>query len=174
MHPQSWQLPLIAVWALLYLIVLCRAGATYALGRAARRGAARFRRIDTLLRSAKYRRVEEQLHRWGAPLVALSFLTIGFQTVVNAAAGATRMALIRYLPALALGGAAWALIYSTIGFVGFAAIAVAYQRAPLLTIAALAVLLCALVLFVIVRIRTRSRSSASTAQSSAPAFSTRD
>lgn len=33
-------------------------------------------------------------------MVALSFLTVGFQTLVNLAAGAARMPLRRYLPAM--------------------------------------------------------------------------
>ena len=37
--------------------------------------------------------------RFGAPLVTLSFLTVGVQTVLNAAAGGLRMPLRRYTPA---------------------------------------------------------------------------
>ncbi|GGT49847.1 hypothetical protein GCM10010271_62630 [Streptomyces kurssanovii] len=46
-------------------------------------------------------------------MVAVSFLTVGFQTAANFLAGSMRMPLSRYLPALFLGGAAWALIYVT-------------------------------------------------------------
>lgn len=155
MHPEQWELPFFGVWGLLYLIVLGRAGSTYALGRAARRGAARFTHIGRLLASPRARRVEALLDRWGAPLVAASFLTIGFQTLANAAAGATRMALVRYLPALALGGAAWALIYAGVGFAGFAAVRAAYERDPDLTVIVVALLAFALAAFLAVRLLRR-------------------
>ena len=47
--------------------------------------------------------------------VPLSFLTVGVQTFVQISAGVTRMPLRRYLPAVALGSAIWALIYGSIG-----------------------------------------------------------
>lgn len=48
--------------------------------------------------------------------MALSFLTIGFQTAINAAAGALRMPWWRYLPGVVVGALFWAAIYPTIGF----------------------------------------------------------
>jgi membrane protein DedA with SNARE-associated domain len=61
------------------------------------------------------------LERWGAPVVTLSFFTVGIQTAVNLAAGVGRMSLRRYLPAVTLGCVIWALLYATAGFVTFAA-----------------------------------------------------
>ncbi|MFJ4839346.1 DedA family protein [Streptomyces sp. NPDC088746] len=98
----------------LYVIVLLRAGGTFAVGWLAGAGARRSsfaRRIS----SAKFRSAERAIQRWGAPVVAASFLTVGFQTAANFLAGSMRMPLPRYLPALFLGGAAWALIYATVG-----------------------------------------------------------
>ena len=46
--------------------------------------------------------------RWGAPVVTLSFLTVGIQTLVNLAAGVMRMPLRRYIPALTVGAILWA------------------------------------------------------------------
>lgn len=155
MHPDTWELPFLAVWALLYVVVLCRAGGTYALGRLARSGAARVRSLERLFATERYRRVEATLDRWGAPLVAVSFLTVGIQTLVNAAAGAGRMSLWRYLPALAVGGAAWALIYAAVGFVGVAAVASAYARWPVATIVVTALLVLLLVGFIAVRVLGR-------------------
>ena len=56
------------------------------------------------------------MRRFGAPAVAVSFLTIGFQTAVNAAAGALRMPWWRYVPGVVVGALFWATIYTTIGF----------------------------------------------------------
>ena len=47
--------------------------------------------------------------------MTVSFLTIGFQTVVNAAAGLIRMPWVRYTIAMLIGCVAWALIYATVG-----------------------------------------------------------
>lgn len=113
------ELPLVASIGVLWVIVLCRAGGTYALGRAAHRLAHRGRVAD-LLDAPRVTRAIGLVNRWGAPVVAVSFLTVGFQTAANAAAGLTRMPLVRYLPVLLLGGLAWACIYATIGLAAFA------------------------------------------------------
>ena len=46
----------------------------------------------------------------------MSFLTLGVQTLLNAAAGALRMPLRRYTPAAVLGSLIWAALYTTAGF----------------------------------------------------------
>ncbi|MFJ8861779.1 DedA family protein [Streptomyces sp. NPDC102451] len=98
----------------LYVIVLLRAGGTFAIGWLAGAGARRSRFAGRIT-SARFRRAEQAIQRWGAPVVAVSFLTVGFQTAANFLAGSMRMPLPRYLPALFVGGAAWALIYATAG-----------------------------------------------------------
>ena len=111
-------LPLVAAVGVLWVIVLCRAGATYALGRLAGTWAQRGR-IGAFLEGPRVSRAQESVRRWGAPVVAVSFLTVGFQTAMNAAAGLTRMPLTRYVPALVVGGFAWAVLYATIGLAAF-------------------------------------------------------
>ncbi|MGW2304135.1 DedA family protein [Streptomyces sp. NPDC001809] len=98
----------------LYVIVLLRAGGTFAVGWLAGAGARRSRFADRMS-SPKFQRAERAIQRWGAPVVAVSFLTVGFQTAANFIAGTLRMPLPRYLPALFVGGAAWALVYATVG-----------------------------------------------------------
>ena len=88
----------------LFLIVLLRAGGTYALGRAVRSGAGRTTRVQRLVDSPRFLRAQDLVARWGAPIVVLSFLTVGFQTLANLAAGVGKMPLRRYLPALVIGG----------------------------------------------------------------------
>ena len=114
------ELPLLPAVAFLYVVIWCRAGATYLVGRGARKAAHRGR-VATFLESPGVTRATELINRWGAPVVALSFLTVGFQTAANAAAGLTGMPAKRYLPALAIGGLAWAFIYATVGLVAFMA-----------------------------------------------------
>lgn len=154
-NPMSWDGPLIWIWLALYVIVLVRAGATYLLGRGARAGVGRLATVNRFLETPRYQRAETALDRWGAPMVAVSFLTVGFQTAVNLTAGLIRMAWYRYLPALAVGGAIWATIYSTIGVVSFAAIGMAYDRWPTATVSVVVVLLLALLVWVDFRLRQR-------------------
>ena len=99
---------------MLFVVALLRAGATYALGRAAQNGARRTR-IAKLMARPGFARVQDMVARWGAPVVTLSFLTVGIQTLVNLAAGVTQMPLRRYLPALAVGSLLWGFLYATVG-----------------------------------------------------------
>ncbi|MGO1227154.1 MAG: DedA family protein [Brachybacterium sp.] len=146
-------LPLLPAVAFLYVVIWCRAGATYLLGRGARRAADRGR-IAAFLNSPSVRRATELINRWGAPVVALSFLTIGFQTAANAAAGLTGMPAKRYLPALAIGGLAWAVIYATVGLVAFMAWFELFLLSPWAAVAALGILV--LLVWVLLRHRRRT------------------
>jgi membrane protein DedA with SNARE-associated domain len=114
----------------LFMIVLVRAGGTYALGRAARSGASRTRRVQRLVSSPRFIRAQQLVERWGAPIVVLSFLTVGFQTVANLAAGVGRMPLRRYLPALVIGGLIWAVLYATVGLITVAGLIHLYEVSP--------------------------------------------
>ncbi len=151
-NPMTWDGPWIWVWLALYFIVFCRAGGTHLIGRAVRNGVARVSSIQRVLASASYQRAERVLDRWGPPAVAVSFLTIGFQTAINLASGVIRMRWYRYLPALLIGGALWATIYTTIGSVSITAIGIAYNRWPLPTIIITILLVILLVGWIIWRL----------------------
>jgi len=142
---RSWPYPVTV--AALFVIVLLRANATYWLGRAAWAGADRTR-LHRLLASAGFLRAQRLVQRWGAPVVTISFLTVGIQTAVNLAAGVTRMAQRRYLPAVILGGVIWAFLYATAGFVTLAAWRRLFELSPAGAVVLAAVLVAALGLFV--------------------------
>lgn len=144
-NPADWPLPLFVVWLIMYAVIIFRAGGTYLLGRLARRGVSRIQRVERIMQSGRYQHAEQLLRRYGAAAVAVSFLLIGVQTVVNLAAGSIGMSLRRYLPALGLGGAVWALIYSTVGLVGLSAIVTAYRESPAVTLGLSAVFVAAIV-----------------------------
>ncbi|WP_432078391.1 DedA family protein [Streptomyces sp. YPW6] len=137
----------------LYVIVLLRAGGTFAVGWLAGAGARRGR-FAARTSSARFRRAERAIQRWGAPVVAVSFLTVGFQTAANFLAGSMRMPLSRYLPALFAGGAAWALIYATAGFGFLKALGRLFAERTAYGVSAVAVLL--LVVGVVVYRRRRA------------------
>ncbi|GAA1995449.1 membrane protein DedA with SNARE-associated domain [Nakamurella flavida] len=105
--------PLPLVFAVLLAIVLARAQLTYWLGRGALVGLSR--RFPTLLTGPRTTRATALIRRFGAPVVTVSFLTIGFQTVANAAAGLVRMPFGRYCLAMVPGCIAWAALYATVG-----------------------------------------------------------
>lgn len=79
--------------------------------------------------------------------------------MVNLAAGATRMPLRRYLPAVTIGGALWAFLYATVGFVTVAAWRTPYELSPLGAIVVSVVLIAALTAFVGVQIRSKEEES---------------
>lgn len=107
--------PFALTYAVFFTGAMVRANLTYVLGWGARRGGERTkaaRHLDTQL----VRRAETVVARYGAPAVALSFLTVGIQSVVNFAAGALRMPVWRYEIGAIAGALMWAAIYSTVGF----------------------------------------------------------
>lgn len=134
MDPTRWNLPFPAVVAALFVIVMLRANGTYWLGRLGSAGARRTR-LARVMDSPGYLRATERIDRYGPPVVALSFLTIGFQTVANLAAGATAMKLRHYLPAVSIGSVAWAFLYATLGTVGLDLFGRLYALSPALAVA---------------------------------------
>lgn len=156
MDPTQWNAPFAIVAAALFVIVFARANLTYWLGRGIIAGTLHTRFASFLSRRG-YLRAERIVNTWGAPAVTVSFLTVGFQTLVNLAAGVTRMPQRRYLPAVTLGCIAWALIYATVGFVGAQAFAALWSRSPELAIGIAAAALAGLVWFIAARVQSRRR-----------------
>ncbi|MEZ5091908.1 DedA family protein [Nocardioides sp.] len=105
--------PVALVWVFFFAGAIARGGAIYWVGRGLRGAGDRRRR---LAEHPGVVRAEAVVTRWGAPAVSLSFLTVGVQSAVNAAAGLLRMPARRYLPALVVGAALWATVYTTVGF----------------------------------------------------------
>ena len=154
MDPTSWNLPYPAVVAALFVIVMLRANGTYWLGRLGSAGA-RHTRLSRLLDSPGYLRMSERIDRFGPPVVALSFLTIGFQTVANLAAGATTMKLRHYLPAVVIGSIAWAFLYATLGTVGLDLFARLYAFSPAAGIGLIALAALGIALYLYLELRKR-------------------
>lgn len=101
------------------------------------------------------------LERWGYLGIPVSFLTIGFQTLVHASAGFARMRFDLYTLAMIPGCFAWATVYTAIGL----SLWEVWIRSPWL----LAAVIVALVALVYVLNRWRRRATARrTAVSEAP------
>ncbi|MCD2262848.1 VTT domain-containing protein [Dietzia aurantiaca] len=122
------ELPFALAFGTLFLIVMLRANATYWLGRGALSGGRLSDRLARRLDGPTMKRAQRLSARYGVVAVPLSFLTVGIQTAINFSAGFTVMPLRRYLPAVTVGCVLWALLYSTVGMVGWAAIAALWDR----------------------------------------------
>lgn len=120
--------PFAIAFSTLFVIVMLRANATYWLGRGALRGGRLSERFAHRLEGPTMQRAQRLSARYGVIAVPLSFLTVGVQTAINFSAGFTVMPLRRYLPAVTVGCVLWALLYSTVGMVGWTAIATLWDR----------------------------------------------
>jgi membrane protein DedA with SNARE-associated domain len=138
--------------AVLFCIVLLRAQGTYWLGRGVRAGVLHTR-LAAKVTGPRTTRATVALHRWGPPLVTLSFLTVGVQTVVNAAAGMIRMPFLRYTIAMLIGCLAWAFIFATVGIAAVEASIALAARSPWALATVLIAILAALALWVVLRRR---------------------
>ena len=163
MDPTTWQAPFAVVVGALFVIVMLRANATYWLGRAIIAGTGRSR-WSRLLETRAYAVGSGWLNRWGAPAVALSFLTVGVQTMVNLSAGVARMPMRRYLPSVAVGSVIWAFMYGTVGFAGFLAVKRLWAINPALPIGA-----GVLLMTVLAAVLTRKQSAPVTSAAAKPA-----
>lgn len=120
--------PFAVAFSALFVIVILRANATYWLGRGALHGGRLSRKFGRHLEGATMHRAQRFATRYGVVAVPMSFLTIGIQTAINFSAGFTLMPLRRYLSAVTVGCILWALLYSTVGFVGWGAITTLWDR----------------------------------------------
>ncbi len=143
---RSW--PWVWAWCGFFLVAFLRAGATYLIGRGVTAGVIRWRAPNPRTRAAM-----ERVGTWGAPVVALSFLTVGFQTIVNLSAGLIEMRWPRYLLGLVPGAAAWATVWSTIGMAAFYALLGGLRGEPWAALAGIAVVLVAGVIYLALRRR---------------------
>lgn len=167
MDPTQWGVPFPLAVTALFVIVMFRANATYWLGRLGTAGARRTR-LAHLLDSPGYLRAAERIDRFGAPVVAISFLTVGFQTLANLAAGATCMKLRHYLPAVTIGSIAWALLYATLGTVGVDLFGRLWAVSPLLAISLVVVAIAAILGYVVWQARRRSQATGKAQSSDSP------
>ncbi|MDE3721674.1 VTT domain-containing protein [Nocardiopsis sp. N85] len=110
--------PFWVVYFTLLVVILLRAPATYWIGRGLGAGVNRSR-MGTRL-GPRLDRAKNLVDRYGAPVVTLSFFTVGMQTAINLAAGVVRMRFPRYFAAVFVGGLAWAGLWGMViaGIVG--------------------------------------------------------
>ncbi|WP_147916949.1 DedA family protein [Ruania zhangjianzhongii] len=86
----------------------------------------------------------EAIRRWGLLVVPVCYLTVGFQSMVQAGAGVLRITWWKYALAQIPGAIAWGAIYATVGFAVWEAALAAAAGSPV-GIAVIAVLVLAAV-----------------------------
>lgn len=104
-----------AIFLFLFVVVFFRAQATYWVGRAAVSGAEKSRWREKF-RGPGMARAHAFLEKYGPIGVPASFLTVGFQTMVNASAGFTRMRYGVYTLVMIPGCIIWAALYTGLGY----------------------------------------------------------
>lgn len=147
----------------LFVVVFCRAQATYWLGRAIPAGLLRSRResgiifrLTTWFDGPTPRRGAALLERWGLIVIPLCFLTVGLQTAILAGSGLVRLRWRRFTLAMLPGAVAWAFLYG-LGMLAVWTAAVGAVAGSPWAWAALAAILCAFYLFTRVKRRQTGR-----------------
>lgn len=138
--------PVAFVYLFLFFGAFTRAQTTYWIGRYMGNFIMTRGRPDSGWRLKLFNRIHapstenatEVLQRRGWPIIPLSFLTVGFQSLVQLSAGLIRMPWPRYTPAMIPGALAWALVYTTIGWAVWEAAISAVAGSPVTLILVLA------------------------------------
>jgi membrane protein DedA with SNARE-associated domain len=151
------------VWIYLFFLsgAIMRSQALYWAGRGLSVGAHRTR-LAGPLDAPRTRRGVQAIERWGMPVVPLSFLTVGFQSAVQGAAGLLGIRWLRYTLWCVPGWLAWALIWSAGGTAALSAGAALAARSPWALLAA--VVLVTTVVGVVVRRRRTGPPAAAAAE----------
>lgn len=147
------EFPLALTWSLFFIGAMLRGQVIYWLARGATMGALRRPARADSRRALVHRwltdpsgtRGRALVHHFGILAVPLCYLTIGAQTVVLAFAGAARMPWPTFTLAQIPGAAAWATIYTIIGFAVWEAALSAHPMLLLLALLAAAVIVAALI-----------------------------
>jgi len=136
--PDASTTPLVGMFAFFLTVVVVRTQVTYWLARTlteravvrAEPRSALLRRFARWLADGGVDSGVAALNRWGLLVVPLSFLLPGTKTVVNAAAGVTRMPFGRYTAAMLVGCVTHATIYATVGWAAWTAVVGAAAGSP--------------------------------------------
>lgn len=116
--------PFWSIFAFFYALGTVRGQATYWAGRVVTEQVLRRRRptggwrlrMHTWLEGGGADRGIDALRRWGLVIIPVSYLTVGFQSLVLVGAGVLRISWGHFTLVQIPGALAWATIYSTVGW----------------------------------------------------------
>ena len=146
--------PFLIAAGFLTLVAGVRSQATYWVGRGIHAGAIRTKWAQKMA-SDKGTRAVALLERWGWPIIPLSFLTVGLQTAVQAAAGLVGWRWLPYTLAAIPGWLIWGCVYAAGGLAAFVGLFSLARRAWWLAV--LVVVLIAAIVVAIVLLRRHTR-----------------
>lgn len=118
----------------MFFVSIVKSQAVYGMGRAVPAAVSRWgtnnetlAKWDKWLQGPQVKRGAQILERWGIIVIPLSFLTVGIQTLVLAAAGVTRMRWWIFTVASLPGCVAWGVIYGAGLSVGWHTVSAALE-----------------------------------------------
>lgn len=122
--------PFWLVWLFLYFGATIRGQATYWIGRGVMTGATRSQRGPAWWQRTRRRLAEAEtsaghrvIEKVGLVAIPFAYLTVGLQSAIILAAGLLQISWRKFSLAQIPGAAAWATIYSTIGFAAWVSVA---------------------------------------------------
>lgn len=151
--------PFWGAWIFMYILGTLRGQATYWLGRGASSAAthvgseevsdSKWAKIKAWLNSDRTKTGRTLVHKIGVVAVPLSYLTVGLQTAVLAAAGLVRIQWWKFSVAQIPGAMAWATIYSGVGLAGWSAILALFTGDGIVPALALILVLTAVIVAIV-------------------------
>lgn len=173
--------PFWGAWIFMFILGTLRGQGTYWIGRGASSAAthvgsdgdadSKWAKVKAWLNSDKTKTGRTLVHKIGVVAVPLSYLTVGLQTAVLAAAGLVRIQWWKFTVAQIPGAMAWATIYSGVGLAGWKAVMAVFTGDGIIPAIALVVLVTAAIVGVVFISKSIRKNSAAKNNSGAPAAS---
>lgn len=174
--------PFWGAWIFMYVLGTLRGQGTYWIGRGASSAAthvgseeehdSKWAKIKAWLNSDRTKTGRTLVHKIGVVAVPLSYLTVGLQTAVLAAAGLVRIQWWKFTVAQIPGAIAWATIYSGVGLAGWSAVLAIFTGDGIVPAIVFVVLVAVVIAAIVFVSKSLRKNSAAKTQRDVPAGST--
>ena len=174
--------PFWGAWIFMYVLGTLRGQGTYWIGRGASSAAthvgseeehdSKWAKIKAWLNSDRTKTGRTLVHKIGVVAVPLSYLTVGLQTAVLAAAGLVRIQWWKFTVAQIPGAIAWATIYSGVGLAGWRAVLAIFTGDGIVPAIVFVVLVAVVIAAIVFVSKSLRKNSAAKTQRDVPAGST--
>ena len=174
--------PFWGAWIFMYVLGTLRGQGTYWIGRGASSAVthvgseeehdSKWAQIKAWLNSDRTKTGRTLVHKIGVVAVPLSYLTVGLQTAVLAAAGLVRIQWWKFTVAQIPGAIAWATIYSGVGLAGWRAVLAIFTGDGIVPAIVFVVLVAVVIAAIVFVSKSLRKNSAAKTQRDVPAGST--
>ena len=174
--------PFWGAWIFMYVLGTLRGQGTYWIGRGASSAVthvgseeehdSKWAKIKAWLDSDRTKTGRTLVHKIGVVAVPLSYLTVGLQTAVLAAAGLVRIQWWKFTVAQIPGAIAWATIYSGVGLAGWSAVLAIFTGDGIVPAIVFVVLVAVVIAAIVFVSKSLRKNSAAKTQRDVPAGST--